>query len=113
MNGNVEQVMGHPPIACNLQEAAQAARRDELSRELFAGYEGISELPDGYEFRFPGSAEWAAALTRFVMEERECCPFFTFELRFEPDRGPITLRLRGSEEVKEFVRAAFVEPARR
>jgi hypothetical protein len=32
-----------------------------------------------------------------------CCPFFTFELTFEPDSGPIWLRVRGQEGVKEFI----------
>ncbi len=39
----------------------------------------------------------------FITAERECCPFFRFELIVEPDDGPVWLRLRGSDEVKAFV----------
>jgi hypothetical protein len=40
----------------------------------------------------------------FVAEERACCPFFTFELHYEPNLGPIWLRLRGSAEIKALLR---------
>ena len=65
----------------------------------------MDELEDGYVFEFPGSAEWAEKLVDFVNFERVCCPFFAFDLAFEPDEGPIQLRVRGSEGVKEFVEA--------
>ena len=63
----------------------------------------MDELEDGYEFRFPGSEEWATRLTEFIVFERECCPFLAFELVFEPEGGPIRLRVRGPEGVKEIV----------
>jgi hypothetical protein len=71
---------------------------------LFAGCEAIRELADGYEFRFPGTREWLMDLTSFVREEQVCCSFFRFELIIEPNQGPMSLRLRGGQLVKEFVR---------
>ena len=50
-----------------------------------------------------------AELTRFVATERQCCRFFAFELLFAPDLGPISLRLRGPEGMKEFLRGWFTE----
>jgi predicted ester cyclase len=46
-----------------------------------------------------------AKVLEFVAAEKQCCPFFTFELAFEPDDGPLWLRLRGSAEIKAFVRS--------
>jgi hypothetical protein len=40
-------------------------------------------------------------LTAFIVAERACCPFFTFELAFGP--GGILLRVRGPEGTKQFV----------
>jgi hypothetical protein len=40
----------------------------------------------------------------FIAEERACCPFFTFELQYEPNLGPIWLRLRGSADIKALLR---------
>ena len=95
------------PIACNLSEQELVKRRQEIAEDIFRGVQQTSELSDGYAFRFAGDGSWAARLLEFVTFERECCPFLTFELLFEPGRGPIWLRLRGSGDVKEFIRGVF------
>lgn len=96
------------PIACGLSSREQRERREELSRELFSSRLQTDEFADGYEFVFPGGAEWAEKLVGFVVSERECCPFFAFEVIFEPGGGPISLRVRGPEGAKEIVREEFV-----
>lgn len=95
------------PIACKLTDAEQGKRREELSREIFSGCEATNELDDGYEFVFPAGADWVQKLVHFVVSERECCPFFTFEMIFEPGGGPVSLRVRGSEGTKEFLGEAL------
>jgi hypothetical protein len=97
------------PIACDLSEGSRRLRREELSRELFGGCEDVRELEDGYEFVFPGGAEWISELARFVAAERECCRFFAFELLFEPNQGPISLKMRGPAETKQFLAEQFTE----
>jgi hypothetical protein len=97
------------PIACELSEGGQRSRREELSRELFSGCTDVRELEDGYEFGFPGDEEWIEGLARFVASERECCHFFAFELLFEPDLGPVSLRMRGPAGTKEFLAGQFTE----
>jgi len=99
LNGTSERRPGrHLPLACSLSGLELAERRGELE-EIFNGCLRIDELDDGYEFLFPGSAERAAGLTEFVVFERGCCPFFVFE----PEAGPIRLRVRGPEGVKGIV----------
>jgi hypothetical protein len=93
---------------CLLSEREQALRGDELGRDLFARVEEVAELPDGYAYRFPAEEAWTETLLGFVAAERRCCPFLTFELAFEPHGGPLWLRLRGSAEIKRFVRETFV-----
>jgi hypothetical protein len=92
------------PIACTLPDNEQAARMEEIHTGISAGIQQTVELPDGYEFRFPGNDEWIEKLAQFVRFERECCRFLTFEITAGPDRGPIRLRLRGPAEAKEFIR---------
>lgn len=96
------------PIACGLGGREQRERREELSREVFSGCLKTDELDEGYEFVFPGEAGWAEKLVRFVASERECCPFLSFEMIFEPGQGPISLRVRGPEGAKELAREEFV-----
>ncbi len=96
------------PIACTLTEREQAQRGQDLAETLFSGAEEIQEIDDGYAFRFPSAGGWIPKLAEFVDAERQCCAFFAFEIAVEPHHGPIWLRLRGGEGVKEFVAAAFV-----
>lgn len=92
------------PIACNLTEASLAARRNEIAKEIFSECLEINELKDGYEFRFKGDDIWFNKLTEFVAFERKCCPFFTFNLTFEPNQSAIVLSMQGAEGTKEFIK---------
>ncbi len=96
------------PVACNITELEQREQRQREVNGIFKGVQEVEELEDGYAFRYPGGDEWLAVLVEFIAEERKCCPFFTFELVFEPEQGPIWLKLRGREGVKEFVREAML-----
>lgn len=91
------------PIACSLTEPERRARERVLQREVFGGVREVRELPDGYALRFPGEAAWLGTLAEFIGFERDCCPFFAFELHCEPRQGPIWLHLRGPEGTKGFV----------
>lgn len=91
------------PIVCTLSEADQAARQQGDVARLFARVERTRELDDGYEVTLPGNAETARAIAEFVIKERECCRFFTFDTTFEADGGPIRLSLRGPAGTKEFL----------
>ncbi len=88
--------------ACQLSQFEYADRMS-IVRELYQAVVSTRELADGYEMTFPGDATWGRKLFDFVNAERQCCPFFLFELKFEPDQGPIRLSMRGGPEVKEFL----------
>jgi len=94
------------PIACNLVGGEQDRRREAvgglLNTSRLAG-----ELEDGYQFAFPGDADYARRLTEVVLAERSCCPFFRFELVFEPGGGEIMLRVTGPEGTKRFMSEVF------
>lgn len=91
------------PIACTLSERALAERLQGPLADLFSQAEAQRGLADGFAFKFAGDAETAVSLFNFIQKERDCCAFFTFDLTFEPNHGPIWLSLRGGEGVKEFV----------
>ena len=90
-------------IACKLMDREFRQRKDAITHELFRHAVEITELDDGFAFRFPAFDPWAATILAFIAEERQCCPFFRFELIVESNDGPISLHLRGSVEVKAFV----------
>ena len=94
-------------IACLLSEREQAQRAEEAHQELFPGMLAVEELADGYGYKFPADDEWTAKVMAVVAAERQCCPFFTFEVVFEPHEQGLWLRFRGSEAIKTFVRENF------
>ena len=98
------------PTACNPLEPDFAKRRGELAEDIFGGALRRDELEDGYEFAFAENAEWVGKFVDFFSSERICCPFFAFELIFEPDLGSIWLRVRGAEGVKEFIERVYGAP---
>lgn len=105
MSDQVTQHIDEACIACKLLGQEFAERKEAISRDLFAHVEQVEELPDGFGYRFPAAEPWAAKILEFIAAEKQCCPFFTFELVFEANDGPLWLRLRGSAEIKAFVRA--------
>ena len=51
-------------------------------------------------------AEDYAVITRFVDNERRCCPFLRFVLDVAPGHGPIWLQISGPEGAKAVLRTA-------
>src|SRR5215204_1885756 len=82
------------PIACLLPNHEQAKRRDEIANDIFKGAEEIRELRNGFSFRYPGTDEWISMISEFIM----------FELLFALNTGPVYLHMRGSKDVKEFIK---------
>ena len=101
----IDQGSWDGPIACTLSGEDQRQRGDEVARLFLDGRPRARQLPDGYALRFPGEDMWAARLLAFIVGERACCPFFTFELVFEAGQGAIWLHLRGPAGTTEFVAA--------
>lgn len=91
------------PIVCTLDEVTLAARREGDIGALKAAVISTRELPDGYELTLPGDAATVRNLTEFIINERDCCRFFTFETTFAAGGGDVTLRLRGPEGTKQLL----------
>jgi len=89
-------------IACTLASGDWLRRGAEVA-ELFRARQEVRELADGCAVRFPCEQVWVERLFAFIVAERECCPIFALELRFEPGLGSIWLHLRGPEGTADFV----------
>jgi hypothetical protein len=103
-------VTSQGPIACNLPDRDREARGEEVE-DLLSQAREVRELSDGYGFAFEANEEWASKLLAFIEVERQCCPFFVFEIVFESNYGPLWLVLRGSDQVKEFIEASGIRAA--
>jgi len=99
------------PVACSLTAAELEVRGDE-NAELFAHSLAVEELADGYRFAFPADEGGIPALLQFILAERACCPFFTFELQFPSPHQVVWIVIRGNEEAKGIVHDGLVPNVR-
>ncbi|MBB6094993.1 hypothetical protein HNQ60_003880 [Povalibacter uvarum] len=94
------------PIACVPAAIPAGERRAHfaLAERLF-GELALGRLPldDGYQFRFPATA--LSIVTKFLTNERLCCPFMRFALEIEPGTDAIVLRMTGPIGTREILDA--------
>jgi hypothetical protein len=97
------------PFACNVAglTTEQRQRYKVLIKKLDSTKREVREITDGYALQFPNETTTIQDLAEFITYERLCCPFFDLEVAVEREAGPVWLRLRGREGVKEFIRAEF------
>ena len=105
----IDSPLGRIPLACNLGafSPAQLERHASLLARLSAEVVGTEELPDGFAFEFTSDPGLVADVAEWIALERSCCPFLKFDIALAPERGRLRLRLTGSGQVKEFLRAEF------
>jgi hypothetical protein len=94
------------PLACSLSPD-QLRDRSLENKALFARARDVEELADGYRYTF--STGDAPELLAFILAERDCCPFFSFELTLPSPHRAVHLAVRGPDGVKEILRSS-VEP---
>lgn len=94
------------PFACDMSSLTDPERNRHIAviKEVFGAVKSIRELSDGYAFCLAANDHLLIKATEFIIKERLCCPFFSFELSIEPDVD-FWLSLTGSEGIKPFIRA--------
>jgi hypothetical protein len=95
-----------PVLACT-PEAIPAHLRERwmaTGTQVFAAIEEVQELADGYRCRLPGDTDTFGKLTDYVSLDRFCCPFVHWTIEIEPNRGPLWLTMKGTQDVKALIR---------
>ena len=97
------------PFYCNLNALSKAERdrHKQLTLKLAGAKVETKELADGYAFRLQEGMVSLSDLAEWTAYERRCCPFFDFEIELQRESGPLWLKLRGREGVKQFMRSEF------
>lgn len=84
--------------------AAERAAHFSLARRLFTEMaRELVPLPNGVAVRFAGDA--FDSVSRFVANERKCCPFVDFEVSVAAGEGALWLRMTGPEGTRELLQA--------
>ena len=102
--------MSELPIACTLSEDALRARRSGLLGRVARSASAMTKIPAGYRLEFAAEPNTLSLLATMIEAERQCCRFLRFDLRVEPDVGPISLELTGPEGTQAFLEALFETP---
>ncbi len=98
------------PLACDASALTPDQRErwvKDIAPKLYREVQEIQELPDGWAWRLPSTPEVLFLVAEELNMERLCCPFVTYTLEIEPNRGPFWLRMTGGEGVKAFLQMAF------
>lgn len=91
-------------IACRLSSTLLRKRKSTIIHELAEKIIMTEELDEGYCFTFNYNEEILFRLTEFIKLEKECCPFFNFNLFISANSHAISLSLSGAEGTKEFIK---------
>lgn len=99
-------VAGPIPFACNTKalSPAERLRHTDNTRRLKTAVVETQEKENGLRFRVTDERVDLTAIAEWVRLERRCCPFFTFNIEVEGDRGATWLTLSGPPGVKKFIR---------
>lgn len=91
------------PIACTLDPAKYARRRDTLLPGLVAKAESAAVFPEGFRWSFRRSDGLMLALAAVIEAERRCCPFLRFQVTGEPADSPVVLEVTGPPGTRGFL----------
>ena len=92
-------------LACKLTDRNQIDRMNELHQTLFKKVDKTIEHKTSYDLLFQQPDDsLIAQLVEFIKFERQCCPWLNFQLTYQPNEGPVLLKMGNSVETKEMVK---------
>jgi len=93
------------PIACSLPEDERTDRALEFQDLARDGMLSRERTPDGLRLLFRASDDLHGRLADTIRKEKECCPFFDFDL--EKREGELVLRVSAPAEAEPILEALF------
>lgn len=89
-------------ISCKLTAPELQKRKSTIITQLRALVVGREKLSDGYSYSFEGGDQNLDTLIDFIKTERECCDFFTFQLKVAGNT--LELTITGPDRAKHFLK---------
>src|SRR5207245_10550553 len=102
--------LANPAIACSLTRSEFHDREAKLLAQFRSAVVEAEELQEGYTFRLLREGKWIMLVAELIVAERECCPFFTFELAVLPNKGALVVRVIGPRGGGDVVRSVLWTP---
>lgn len=97
------------PLACDLTVFSSNERREhkKLGDLLFAEVKRIVENTDGFTLVFDQNAKLEKRITSWLAKEKQCCPFFSFQITREDAPALLMLRISGPQGAKDVLQGEF------
>lgn len=97
------------PIACDLTvfTASERAEHKQLGDSLFAKVTHVVEHSDGFTLSFALDATVNKKIDRWLAKEKQCCPFFSFEITRDKAARSLGLQISGPPGAKAILRTEF------
>ncbi len=92
-------------LACKLTSLELRQRKSTVIASLKVKALERVETKNGFKYRFNGDDDTIDQLTEFIKTERQCCPFFIFNLSISDEKGMLWLEVTGAQNVKDFIRS--------
>ncbi len=96
-----------PSLVTQVPDQALALRRQMLVSRLFKYVAEIQEIGEGYAFKFRRSELLIRRIADYILFEGQHSPHLTFVLVQELNSGALWLQVRGLENEKRHIRAAY------
>jgi hypothetical protein len=87
----------------------ERTRSHELREALGAALVRSDETAGGYTYHYRDDPNVFQQLAEWIPMERRCCPFLTFEVRWNAGESQPSLSLSGPEGTKTFLKAELPE----
>lgn len=96
-------------LSCSLTSTELQDRIALLRTEIFPNLIKKEELAEGFIYYFEDEGDIAVKILEFIGKEKQCCPFFKFDVSVLPFEKGIALQISGSEGVKDFLLSKELE----
>ncbi|MEJ7589607.1 MAG: hypothetical protein WKI04_18805 [Ferruginibacter sp.] len=90
-------------LSCKLTAPEFHHRKMTLIANLKKQVTRKNEIENGFAFIFTGSDNMLDEIFEFIKTERECCPFFSFNLFISGVKSEACLEITGPNGSKDFI----------
>lgn len=91
-------------VSCTLTSEELLERKTYLKDQVMSKVIRKEMSKNAFVFYFEHDPELLDHLMEFVQKEKDCCPFFKFDLSILPFEKGIALQISGSEEALELLK---------
>ena len=99
-----EQVSGNPEETdfCNLPSAEQRKIQGSLYKKFALLVTERKEIANGFAYKFSSEKTKLSELEQFIKNERECCPYMSFEIDSQPNSKDIWVEVTNPKGEMEY-----------